>query len=763
MFWDINILSYSSMFYGCENILEADLTQINITSATNFKNMFSDCKSLKKVKLFKINSNEDNYNINLNYMLSNCSSLNFVNISDIQLNGKNNDLNMYYTFKGCISLNSVSIFNILLNGYGNRGDMRDIFGDCPSLKSVNIFNIELNGYSSDIDMRSLFNGCNSLSHVNLYKIELNGYASDIDMRSMFSGCSNISLVNIYNIQLNGYASDIDMRSMFWSCSNISLVNLYNIQFREYATRIDMRSMFKYCSFYNLINISNITLKDTNDDLYMNNMFYKCSFFDTAIMLNIEAIGSGHRINMDNMFSNCISFNLSFNYNINININKGYISMNNTFNNFKNLTFAKLSNINIINNNGNIISDNMFKDCFSLISVDFSNVKLLGMNSTLTMNYIFSGCKNLRFINFTNFQESDNSRFTNMFDNIPENIVYCLNEKSLLYSLFSQKNCSLLDCTDNWQENQKKKIIFNSNICVDNCDDYPLYDYNNMCYSITDKNCPKEFNFISTSSNECVINCNYPDILNKKCISINSNNTINLNNTNNIQEILLETLKNEINNKNIISKIDTGNDSIVEYEGIKFTLTTTQNQKNNIKKNNMTIINLGECENKLMKEYKITGNIYIIKIDKEIKGMKVPKIEYEVYAASNNNSKLELLNLSICEGLKVGIYIPTNISKDQYDKYDIKNGFYSNICYTYATEDGIDISLTDRKKEFIENNMTLCEENCDLERYDFQIEKAICSCNIKIKFPLISEINFDKNKLIDKFKDIKQVSNINIIK
>ena len=145
MFWDINILSYSSMFYGCENILEADLTQINITSAANFKNLFSDCKSLKKVKLFKINSNEDNYNVNLNYMFSNCSSLNFVNISDIQLNGKNNDLNMYYTFKGCISLNSVSIFNILLNGYGNRGDMRDIFGDCPSLKSVNIFNIELNG------------------------------------------------------------------------------------------------------------------------------------------------------------------------------------------------------------------------------------------------------------------------------------------------------------------------------------------------------------------------------------------------------------------------------------------------------------------------------------------------------------------------------------------------------------------------------------------------------------------------------------------
>ena len=59
-------------------------------------------------------------------------------------------------------------------------------------------------------------------------------------------------------------------------------------------------------------------------------------------------------------------------------------------------------------------------------------------------------------------------------------------------------------------------------------------------------------------------------------------------------------------------------------------------------------------------------------------------------------------------------------------------------------------------------MTLCEENCDFERYDSKTGKVICSCLTKIKMPLISEISFDKNKIIEKFKDFKKLVNIHIL-
>ena len=225
--------------------------------------------------------------------------------------------------------------------------------------------------------------------------------------------------------------------------------------------------------------------------------------------------------------------------------------------------------------------------------------------------------------------------------------------------------------------------------------------------------------------------------------------------------ILKDIKNEILNGNFnVTNIDK-NDIAIEEKGTKFILTNTQNQKNNVENKNMTIIDLGECETELRKVYNISWNIYILRVDKELKGLKIPKIEYEVYTL-NNNGNLKKLNLTVCEKFKIGIYIPFNMSKDDYDKYDLNSGYYEDICYTHS-ENGVDVTLKDRKDEFIENNMTLCEENCDFERYDYTVGKAICSCLTKIKMPLISEISFDKNKIIEKFTDFKNIANINIFK
>ena len=42
-----------------------------------------------------------------------------------------------------------------------------------------------------------------------------------------------------------------------------------------------------------------------------------------------------------------------------------------------------------------------------------------------------------------------------------------------------------------------------------------------------------------------------------------------------------------------------------------------------------------------------------------------------------------------------------------------NNYYNDICCKATSESGTDISLKDRRKEFVENNMALCEENCEL--------------------------------------------------
>ena len=60
-------------------------------------------------------------------------------------------------------------------------------------------------------------------------------------------------------------------------------------------------------------------------------------------------------------------------------------------------------------------------------------------------------------------------------------------------------------------------------------------------------------------------------------------------------------------------------------------------------------------------------------------------------------------------------------------------------------------------------MSLCEENCDFSEYDIQSNKAICSCFVKMKLPLISEIKFDKKKLLSNFKDIRNIGNFKMLK
>ena len=96
-------------------------------------------------------------------------------------------------------------------------------------------------------------------------------------------------------------------------------------------------------------------------------------------------------------------------------------------------------------------------------------------------------------------------------------------------------------------------------------------------------------------------------------------------------------------------IDKGNDYLLHSKKISYTITSTSNQIKN-KYNNISTINLNECEKELKKQYNIPNNssIYILKIDNYI--YTIPKIEYELYYPFSLNN-LTKLNLSICKNIK----------------------------------------------------------------------------------------------------------------
>ena len=146
-------------------------------------------------------------------------------------------------------------------------------------------------------------------------------------------------------------------------------------------------------------------------------------------------------------------------------------------------------------------------------------------------------------------------------------------------------------------------------------------------------------------------------------------------------------------------------------------------------------------------------------------MKIPKIEYEVYYNFYNSSNnLTKLNLTLCKGIKIQISIPVSIKiNDSIDKYNPKSGYYNDICYKARSKSGTDITLKDRREEFIENNLTLCEENCEFIDYNYTNEKVKCSCEIKTYISPNYDFKFNKNEFIKNFIDIKNIANINLIK
>ena len=75
-----------------------------------------------------------------------------------------------------------------------------------------------------------------------------------------------------------------------------------------------------------------------------------------------------------------------------------------------------------------------------------------------MREMFEDCINLEYINLKNFNEINLTSYNNMFNNVPDNVVICINEDKTNNTIFPQiknKACYNIDCTNDWKSRQKK--------------------------------------------------------------------------------------------------------------------------------------------------------------------------------------------------------------------------------------------------------------------------------------------------------------------
>ena len=453
----------------------------------------------------------------------------------------------------------------------------------------------------------------------------------------------------------------------------------------------------------------INVISTNDiiKLSWNQNIDDCSFMfhrlNNIISVDLSDFESSSVTNMEGMFSHCLYLK--------------YI-------NFSDFTTSEVTNM-----------KSMFEDCENLESLDLSHFKT---NKVEFMNQMFSCCHQLKYLDFRNINISSITNLDLMFH-------HCI---SLIYIDLSNLNKEMPAHSINSMFDEAAQ---NFSVCIKAYENIPsiMEELKNLgVKNICEKNNAEKCSIKELQEGKCILNY------------INENQTIE-----DLEQEKLDSIKEQLTGENFdTSEIDRGNDIVISNEeaGTTISISSSDNQKM-YRNKNITSINLGKCEDKLRGKYNIPehASLYILKIDVDQKGMDLPKIEYEVYYPLYNANLIKL-DLDVCKDTKVEFIYPSSM-KGNMDLFNASSGYFNDICYTFTTDKNTDLSLKERQKDFVEKNKTKCEELCDFKELDEINQKVICACEVKINLPFIKEIKFDKVKLYDKFVDINNFVNLQLLK
>ena len=559
-------------------------------------------------------------------------------------------------------------------------------------------------------------------------------------------CVEKKSTNVYLLKFSDKASCHHLFKGMTLITEVDLTNFHPINLN------DAESMFNGCSSLVSINFGNF---DTSLVTNMNSMFNGCS---SLVSLNLSSFNTSKLTTMGHLFFNCISL--------------------------------KYLDISSFNTSKVKYMDNIFKNCRSITSLNLSNFESLNV---INFKGMFMNCQNLSYINLQRFQIKDDSvNINDIFSGINTNFVIYIDENSKLLKnmiVNNKNNCSIIISSK--IDNSQKKLLYINNqtkICTYDCNELRLHncEYKGNCY----EQCPKIIttymeNVITTEeikekvSTEIVYNNNTNTHNNTIIINdtVNKDIDIIINNKTNCEMsdfIMNKCTKNfskekEKNSfkKDIISSIKNGSLSEILNEVIKkgtnliiqngkelYQISTLSNQ---IKKNNISYINFMQCV-QILKEKNITNeneDLLMFKVEHKIDSYNIPIIEYALFKENGS-----LLNLELCNNIISKYFIPVSINENDFDKYNPSSEYYNNECKK-SSEDGSDLTIYDRKYNYNNKNMSLCEANCTLEGFDSDESKVECDC--KVKSYLLTEENLNKDNLLNKLEYSQSNNNLNLMK
>ena len=711
--WNYQVTTCDSMFYDLKNITSIELSNFDTSKVEIFECMFFNCTSLKSINLNNVNTSSAN---NMRSMFSGCTGLETFNLSSFDTSKVTSMWDMFY---GCTSLKSLDLSNFETP---EIEEINGMFYSCSSLVLLNIINFNIS---------NVYN-----SYWMFYKVNRNLiYCATESTIAKIKSSSQESYIENYNN----------------NCTHSCFLNSQSKYIIEKNECIDDCSKDKNYSYeYNNTcykSCPNRTHISPNNDYLCEDDLICANYYNYDKTECFNEIPEGFYLNdsnskilykCDNKCKNCSFKSTMQGKCISCNISAGYYPLYN--NDTNNETYISCYNESI---EGYALFNFSYMPCFR----SCHNCSEIGDEKNNKCIY----CKS-------------NYEFKKEMNETQNCYEKCDNDSYYYFDNFSNYNCTMTkECPD------KYKLIKEKGKCIDDCskDNLYKYEYNNNCYLAYPEISNKAGELLTNISHETIVinniinKCTIYELSNGLCkLEIYNNDNNNMKEKDDIVSYIRELISKGRLDSILLNKTNENNKGVViKDESTVYQIVSTENQ-NNSREDNISIIELSECENDLRSHYNISkkDSLLIFKMDIYEEGSITPRIEYEVY---DSKSKTQL-DLSICNHIKINILVPAVIDKDDINKYNSSHEYYNDICYTYTTDNGTDIILADRKNEFISNNMSLCESKCEYGGYDADIKKAKCECEVKIKIPLMSEITINSNILKKKI-DIKNALNIKVMK
>ena len=806
----------SSMFYNCTSLLNLDL---NLFKTNNVKYMSYMLYNCTKLINFTISPNifENTYIKDMRGIFQNCEYIETLDLT----NFKTPDVEiMWDMFNGCKELKYLYITNF---DTSKVTDMQSMFNGCKSLESLNLnhFNtinvqymnkmfkdcenlkeLHMSQLTSDslISMYRMFYNCKNLEYLNIFNL-VEDAQSIIEIfegtPNNFTLCikENENIPSIYNSTYDKIIRD---------CSD----NCYGIGNERVPTNNN-----KICC--SLFEYNNKCYHKCPSKTKIQNSSHKCEYFDCTYYYNYEQdkciniIPDGHYPNdtiaktIDKCHKDCKTCDSGPNdYSTNClscNDNKPYVYLGNCYESCR---------------YGDSIDSNGIKKCLchrtKCKECTRDSLKYdLCISCNEDEGYHEKYNDDINIFNYTNCYKEPEEHFLNstlgkympcyqsckfcaqLNPNKTHHYCTSCNDENTFSILYKYKynttyiNCypeckyyyyfdieHNYTCTNTSECPQSFPfLISNTKQCIETCKNHKnKYQFRHICFEqcpIDSKNytnetgsycnvsCPFERPFEMVRKELCVSSCTIMDRYNKECITYYEGERIN-----EVQDMILSDFKDDIVDTFDYKNINENHSVIYEEKNIIYEITSTNCSYQHPR---ITSIDLGECESKLKEYYGIYDNkpLYIFKIDALVEGKMGPKVEYEVYYPFDK-IHLQLLDLSACEGKEIFIGFHINIPENELDLFNSDSDYYNDLCYPYTNSKGTDVTLNDRQNEYINNNKSLCEENCKYFGYDNANKRLICSCEVKPSISMITQIKIDKDKLY-KFIDLKQMINFKVMK